>query len=66
MKAIYVPQTNRNGEIHFALTHEDALAAYVAIRAVYSQLCDEKRHGISGSLSPILGALYSYLYPKEA
>ena len=49
----------------FALTHEDALAAYVSIKAVHSQLIDEGRTYFAITLSQIMNVLHSYLFPED-
>ena len=66
MKAIHVLQTNAEGQPHFALSHEDALAAFTAIDAVRCVLRDETRWELEGVLHHVLIVLKEYLHPEEA
>jgi len=45
----------------FALAHEDALAACVAVNAVVQQLAEERRGMLAGVLLPLLNTLQEYL-----
>lgn len=65
MKSIDTKLTDPAGNLHFTLSHEDALATQVAIQAVYSQLVDEERWRLASVLQPIMDTLYEYLYPDE-
>ena len=52
-------------EDDFRLSHEDAKAAQVALRAVIGQLHDEDRRGLAAALYPLLEKLQEYLDEEE-